>query len=188
MKYFYLIIIVMCSWPSALMMAQSDGWSAELSGLMSPRLYVQKRTSSYDRTGGNDDFRKIAPGKTLTLLDDSGPGIVTHIWMTIASSEKYHLKKLVLRMYWDDEASPSVEAPIGDFFGLGLGDYFLFESTPLSVCRSVLFQHRLSGLETRSSCRHDVLSRTIPASNSSKRLDKSVGVKRLTSSQCEEKY
>jgi hypothetical protein len=36
-------------------------------------------------------------------------------------------------MYWDDEASPSVEAPIGDFFGLGLGDYFLFESTPLSV-------------------------------------------------------
>jgi hypothetical protein len=133
MKYFRLIVAVMCALSSALLWAQADGWSAQLSGLTSPHSYVQKRASSYDRTGGNNDFRKIAPGGTLTLLDDSGPGIVTHIWITIASSEKYHLKKLVLRMYWEDETSPSVEAPIGDFFGLGLGDYFLFESTPLSV-------------------------------------------------------
>ena len=44
-----------------------------------------------------------------------------------------HLKALVLRMYWDGEAAPSVEAPVGDFFGLGLGDYFLYESYPLAV-------------------------------------------------------
>jgi hypothetical protein len=114
--------------------AQSDAaQGAQLSSLISPHTYVQKRASSYDRTGGNDDFRKIAPGDTLTLLDDSGPGVITHVWITIASPEQYHLKKLVLRMYWDEEASPSVEAPIGDFFGLGLGDYFRFESTPLSV-------------------------------------------------------
>src|ERR1700684_1051911 len=114
--------------------AQSNGGqSTMLSRLAAPHDYVQKRASSYDRTGGNDDFYKIAPGDTLTLLDDSGPGIVTHIWITIASPEQYHLKKLVLRMYWDGEATPSVEAPIGDFFGLGLGDYFLFESIPLSV-------------------------------------------------------
>jgi hypothetical protein len=109
------------------------GQNAQLSGLISPHPYIQKRASSYDRSGGNDDFRKIAPGDTLTLLDDSGPGMITHIWITIASSEQYHLKKLVLRMYWDSETSPSVEAPIGDFFGLGLGDYFLYESTPLAV-------------------------------------------------------
>ena len=36
-------------------------------------------------------------------------------------------------MYWDGEATPSVEAPIGDFFGLGLGDYFLYQSAPLQV-------------------------------------------------------
>ena len=114
--------------------AQSDGgWNSMLSGLASPHDYVQKRASSYDRTGGNDDFYKLAAGVTITLLDDSGPGIITHIWITIASPEQYHLKKLVLRMYWDGEATPSVEAPIGDFFGLGLGDYFLFESVPLSV-------------------------------------------------------
>jgi hypothetical protein len=114
--------------------AQSDGsQSTLLSSLVSPHDYVQKRASSYDRTGGNEDFNKIAPGATLTLLDASGPAIITHIWITIASPEQYHLKKLVLRMFWDGEASPSVEAPIGDFFGLGLGDYFQFESTPLSV-------------------------------------------------------
>ncbi len=107
--------------------------SAQLSNLVLPHTYVQKRSSSYDRTGGNDDFVKLARGETITLLDDSGPAIITHIWITIASPETYHLKKLVLRMFWDDEISPSVEAPVGDFFGLGLGDYFHFESVPLSV-------------------------------------------------------
>ena len=125
-----LSVLLMC----AAAWTQSDGdRSAPLSDLISPHTYVQKRASSYDRTGGNDDFRKIAPGNTLTLLDDSGPGIITHVWITIASPEQFHLKKLVLRMYWDGETAPSVEAPIGDFFGLGLGDYFLFESTPLAV-------------------------------------------------------
>jgi Protein of unknown function (DUF2961) len=130
-----LMLIVACVLPTCpFSAAQSeDGRSAQLSGLTSPHNYIQKRASSYDRTGGNDDAVKIAPGTTTTLLDDSGPGIVTHIWITISSPEQYHLKKLVLRMYWDSEASPSVETPIGDFFGLGLGDYFQYESVPLSV-------------------------------------------------------
>ena len=102
-------------------------------GLAQPHFYLQKRVSSYDRTGGNEDYRAIAPGETLTVMDESGPGIITHIWFTFASDEAYHLKKLVLRMYWDGEATPSVEAPIGDFFGLGLGEYFTFDSLPLSA-------------------------------------------------------
>src|SRR6184192_2852675 len=104
-----------------------------LSSLTEPKDYVQKRSSSYDRTGGNADYRRIAPGETLSLLDEAGPGEVTHIWVTIASPEMFHLKKLVLRMWWDDEPTPSVEAPIGDFYGLGLGDYFLYQSLPLAV-------------------------------------------------------
>lgn len=104
-----------------------------LQSLTAPRDYFQKRVSSYDRSGGNADYREIKPGDTLTLLDTFGPAIITHLWVTISSPEKLHLKKLVLRMYWDDEATPSVEAPIGDFFGLGLGDYFLYESIPLAV-------------------------------------------------------
>jgi hypothetical protein len=107
--------------------------SAPLWNLTTPHDYTQKRSSSFDRTGGNDDSRPIAPGETLTLLDESGPGVITHIWFTIASPEELHLKKLVLRISWDGESTPSVEAPVGDFFGLGLGEYFLYQSVPLSV-------------------------------------------------------
>ena len=104
-----------------------------LSELTKPHDYALKRISSYDRSGGNDDYRPLAPGETLTLLDEAGPGEISHLWMTIASDERFHLKRLVLRMYWDAESSPSVEAPVGDFFGLGLGEYFLYQSVPLSV-------------------------------------------------------
>ncbi len=110
--------------------AQTRDW---IDGLTEPHDYVQKRISSYDRTGGNEDFRTIAPGETLTILDDAGPGIITHIWLTLSSDEPFHLKKIVLRMYWDGEATPSVEVPIGDFFGLGLGEYFTFDALPLSA-------------------------------------------------------
>ena len=113
------------------------GFAQELSGLLAdltrPHDYVLKRISSWDRTGGNADMRTIAAGETFTVLEESGPGVITHVWITIASWEDGHLKKLVLRMYWDNEPTPSVEAPIGDFFGLGLGDYFTYQSLPLAV-------------------------------------------------------
>src|ERR1700676_619873 len=95
--------------------------------------YESRRTSSYDRTGANHDYENLKAGGQLVLFDEAGPAEVRHIWITMASPEAYHLKKIVLRMYWDGESTPSVEAPIGDFFGLGLGDYFLYQSTPLAV-------------------------------------------------------
>lgn len=108
----------------------------DLSHLMTLKNYTQERMSSYDRSGDNDDGgrkNQIKPGETRVLGDVQGPGIITHMWITIATPEHYHLKKLVLRMYWDGDSLPAVEAPIGDFFGLGLGEYFLYESGPLSV-------------------------------------------------------
>jgi hypothetical protein len=68
--------------------------------------YIQKRSSSYDRSGANADMRPVAPGETLTVMDESGPGAITHIWFTIATEESFHLKKLVLRIYWDGESAP----------------------------------------------------------------------------------
>jgi hypothetical protein len=109
------------------------GQDGALASLIAPHDYVQKRVSSYDKSGGNADAIRVAAGSTATLLDATGPGIITHIWFTIASPEELHLKKIVLRMYWDDETTPSVETPIGDFFGLGLGEYYLYQSTPLAV-------------------------------------------------------
>ena len=92
-----------------------------------------RRASSYDRTGGNDDFVWIAPGQHHDLLDAEGAGCITHIWMTSASKEPHHLRKLVLRMWWDDEQTPSVEVPLGDFFGLGHGETRNFASLPLAM-------------------------------------------------------
>ena len=124
------IIFVFCCLTLPLFSQDPSSW---LSNLSRAKDYVQKRSSSYDRSGGNGDARVIAPGETLTLLDDAGPGLISHVWVTIASDDPNHLKALVLRMFWDGEATPSVETPIGDFFGLGLGDYHLYQSVPLAV-------------------------------------------------------
>jgi hypothetical protein len=97
------------------------------------RNYRTAKASSYDRTGGNGDARRVEPGATLALMEADGPGAISHTWITIAAADAQHLKKIVLRMYWDGEQEPSVEAPVGDFFGLNLGEYFLYESALLSV-------------------------------------------------------
>jgi hypothetical protein len=110
--------------------AQSHGWQPELTV---QQTYTQHRASSTDPKGANADFRHVAPGATQTVLNVDGPGEISHIWFTIADNEAYHLKRIVLRMYWDDEQNPSVEAPIGDFFGLGLGEYHSWHSELLSV-------------------------------------------------------
>ncbi len=97
------------------------------------RSYKARRSSSWDRSGGNADSVPVAVGQTATILDVKGAGVVTHLWFTIASDDQHHLKNLVLRAWWDGESSPSIEAPIGDFFGLGLGEYFTYQSALLAV-------------------------------------------------------
>jgi hypothetical protein len=97
------------------------------------RSYKNRRSSSWDRSGGNGDAVPVEPGATAKLLEVEGAGVVTHIWFTINSPDPMHLKNLVLRAWWDGEASPSVEVPIGDFFGLGLGQYFTYQSALLAV-------------------------------------------------------
>lgn len=95
--------------------------------------YESQRASSYDRRGGNGDYRNLKTGGELVLFDERGPAEIRHIWITMADPEAYHLKKIVLRMYWDGEQTPSVEAPIGDFFGLGLGTPAIYHSALLAV-------------------------------------------------------
>jgi hypothetical protein len=95
-----------------------------------------RRASSFDRRGGNKDRISIGSGETVTILDTAGPGCITHIWMTAASPEPDFLRKLVLRMYWDDEPEPSVHVPLGDFFGMGHGETATFWSLPLVMAPS----------------------------------------------------
>jgi hypothetical protein len=97
------------------------------------RSYKTRRSASWDRTGGNGDAVPVDPGKAATILDVTGAGVITHLWFTINSRDPHHLKNLVLRAWWDGESSPSIEVPIGDFFGLGLGEYFTFQSSLVAV-------------------------------------------------------
>jgi hypothetical protein len=80
------------------------------------------RSSSYDRTGGNLDFlADSAPETSAVLLDTAGPGKITHFWLTLSPSPTHAtaLRDLVLRIYWEGAPVPSVDVPLGDFFGLG---------------------------------------------------------------------
>src|SRR5215813_9696587 len=80
--------------------------------------YKSLKQSSYDKTDGNADRWPIAPDGVQEIFNASGPGVITHIWFTIAANSQDHLKELVLRGYWDGNSKPSIETPIGDFFGL----------------------------------------------------------------------
>ena len=93
--------------------------------------FRSKRISSFDRTGGNNDRLNIPPGKTVTLAEITGPGAIHHIWVTIAA-EPFYGRKIIVRMYWDGEEPASVEAPIGDFFGVGHGLDRNLSSLPIS--------------------------------------------------------
>ncbi|HVO12043.1 MAG TPA: glycoside hydrolase family 172 protein [Vicinamibacteria bacterium] len=94
-----------------------------------------RRVSSYDRTGGNrDNLPGIESGTRRTLFDVKGAGVITHIWVTIAPPPPALSRHdVILRMYWDGETQPSVEAPIGDFFGQGWDESYPFASLPLAA-------------------------------------------------------
>lgn len=71
----------------------------------------------------------IAPGETALLADIEGPGAIQHIWMTPTGNWRFS----ILRFYWDDEETPSVECPVGDFFGCGWGEFAQLTSAPVCV-------------------------------------------------------
>lgn len=74
-------------------------------------------------------FVVIEPGQTFTVADIAGPGAIQHIWMTPTGNWRFS----ILRFYWDDETEPSVEVPVGDFFGMGWGEYAALNSLPVAV-------------------------------------------------------
>lgn len=91
-----------------------------------------RRFSSYDTTGGNADNWPIPAGATRVLADLAGAGCIRHVWMTTTEHDN-NLRRLVLRMYWDGEETPSVQCPLGDFFGLGHAKAAYVTSLPLQA-------------------------------------------------------
>ncbi|GHV10590.1 hypothetical protein FACS189491_00370 [Spirochaetia bacterium] len=85
---------------------------------------------------GSPCLQGLESGSTRILAEMEGPGIIQHIWITVTdrTEKDFHvLRDLVLRMYWDDEEKPSVEAPLGDFFCCGFARYCDVNSLPIVV-------------------------------------------------------
>src|SRR5699024_10674703 len=73
-------------------------------------------------------FENVKAGDTITLLDMEGAGIIKRIWLTIIDRSREMLRSMRIDMYWDGAEKPAVSAPLGDFFGIGLGRRVAFES------------------------------------------------------------
>ena len=74
-------------------------------------------------------YLHIAPNEVVTIADIKGSGAIQHIWMTPSGN----WRNLIIRMYWDGEKDPSVEAPMGDFFCMGHNKYAQVSSLPVCV-------------------------------------------------------
>ena len=71
------------------------------------------------------------PGhSTFTCADIKGQGAIQQIWMTMTPTA---WRKMILRMVWDDEQTPSVEIPVGDFFCCGWTERVNINSLPVCV-------------------------------------------------------
>lgn len=93
-------------------------WS-RLAGFSLPSDYRSRRVSR---------LVEVAAGETATLCDIEGAGCLNHLWMTLGDNS---FRGITLRMYWDGEAEPSVEAPITDLFGLGHNMRYVPFATPV---------------------------------------------------------
>jgi len=72
----------------------------------------------------------LAANRVTTLADIKGSGIIRHIWMTV---DQKAYRNSVLRFFWDNEETPSIEVPLGDFFANGHGLRFNVNSLPMVV-------------------------------------------------------
>lgn len=100
-----------------------------------PDSIKRRRISSYDKEGGNVDWIDIKPRDKAILGEFKGAGCITHIWCTYMCFSRHSLRNAILRIYWDGESEdkPSVEAPLGDFFGMGHAKHKNFVSLPLQM-------------------------------------------------------
>lgn len=115
----------------------TDGHGLSTLHLLTPGR--SRRASSFDKTGGNHDWFDLPPGETREFAHIQDCGIIRHIWCTHWTGnasweeEPLALRKLILRIYWDGEAEPSVQAPLGDFFGMPFGRRKAFQSAAFGM-------------------------------------------------------
>jgi len=89
----------------------------------------------------NWDNKDVEPGATAVLLDEKGPGVITHVWLTFLGPDPHpwapqgsaNHQEMLLRIYYDGDPRPGVEAPVGDFFANAFGRRSEVISLPVVV-------------------------------------------------------
>ncbi|KAE8538161.1 hypothetical protein D1P53_005499 [Cryptococcus gattii VGV] len=87
-----------------------------------------------------------------------GPGLIPYTKTGVAMMEVHpalglvyedndpdYYRKVIIKMYWDDQEEPSVLAPLGDFFCIGNSMPGNFESLPFSVSVKPSELHKFGG-------------------------------------------
>lgn len=135
--------------------AQSpDSFPSGLSDLPRLKTFTAHRASSENPfVGSNDDSKRIMPGETLVMADLTGPGIVSHIWLTVADNEYAWPRLVRLRVYYDGKKTPSVDVPLGDFFGVGHGYERQLDSLPIRDTSFGRARNSYWPMPFRKSCR-----------------------------------
>ena len=115
--------------------ARAGTGSSSLGELFLPRGGKLIQYSSHSSAPGGVDSWEVPPGKTVTLVDHHGSGIVRRWWMTLLQHQRSPnlFRNAIIRCYWDGELAPSVEAPVSDFFGLSFGEWHDYVSIPASA-------------------------------------------------------
>lgn len=81
----------------------------------------------------NRDRWTLEPRESVVIADLEGPGVISHIWFTLSTAERNWGRYISLRMYWDGDEEPAVEAPLGDFFANGNAMHANVNSVPVQV-------------------------------------------------------
>lgn len=90
---------------------------------------AEKGAGGLENKGGKGHpFNPVKAGESINLLNVQGSGTVRRIWLTISDRSPEMLRSLKINMYWDNMEKPAVTVPLGDFFGIGLGQRVRFES------------------------------------------------------------
>jgi hypothetical protein len=129
----------------ALLIVAAPAAAGDLADLARPQDGRSMRATSSHRIGpdgtydpkgeldpdSNRDNQSVPPGETKVLMEEDGPGVITHVWMTFLGPELHpwardgsaNHQEMLLRVYYDGNDRPGVEAPVGDFFANCFGRY-----------------------------------------------------------------
>jgi len=131
-----------------------DSFPSSLSDLPRLKTFTAHRSSSDNPfIGSNDDSKRIMPGETLVMADLTGSGVVSHIWLTVADNEYAWPRLVRLRVYYDGKKTPSIDVPLGDFFGVGHGYERQLDSLPIRDSSFGRARNSYWPMPFRKSCR-----------------------------------